>query len=149
MCIVTYISVCMYTYIYIIVRIVYICIYIYTHMCLCVCLCCNVQCDQSNGKPSLVLQQRGSFPFVCTAAPKKGSSRCFPVSGPHDVFAHPQVHRWSWAVRRIFLKQDLKPPRHRLQEFLSPTPAGWWFGTCFIFPYMGIIIPIDSYFSEG
>ena len=33
-------------------------------------------------------------------------------------------------------------------------PTGWWFGTLFFcFPYIGIIgnliIPIDSYFSEG
>ena len=28
--------------------------------------------------------------------------------------------------------------------------SGWWFGTFFIFPYIGfLIIPIDSYFSEG
>ena len=28
--------------------------------------------------------------------------------------------------------------------------TGWWFGTFFIFPYIGnVIIPIDSYFSEG
>ena len=30
--------------------------------------------------------------------------------------------------------------------------TGWWFGTCFIFPYIGIfIIPTDElhHFSEG
>ena len=27
--------------------------------------------------------------------------------------------------------------------------TGWWFGTFFIFHILGIIIPIDSYFSEG
>ena len=33
---------------------------------------------------------------------------------------------------------------------MRPTKTGWWFGTCFIFPYIGLlIIPIDSYFSEG
>ena len=31
-----------------------------------------------------------------------------------------------------------------------PSMSGWWFGTFFIFPYIGnVIIPIDSYFSEG
>ena len=30
------------------------------------------------------------------------------------------------------------------------TDPGWWFGTFFIFPYIwNVIIPIDSYFSEG
>ena len=31
-----------------------------------------------------------------------------------------------------------------------PNTSGWWFGTFFIFPYIwNVIIPIDSYFSEG
>ena len=36
-------------------------------------------------------------------------------------------------------------------NFTFITIIGWWFGTCFIFPYVGtVIIPSDfhSYFSE-
>ena len=34
--------------------------------------------------------------------------------------------------------------------FMGIYDTGWWFGTCFIFPYIGnFIIPTDSYFSEG
>ena len=31
----------------------------------------------------------------------------------------------------------------------TPAVTGWWFGTFFIFPYIGnVIIPLDSYVSE-
>ena len=29
------------------------------------------------------------------------------------------------------------------------TLAAWWFGTCFVSIQLGIVIPTDSYFSEG
>ena len=32
---------------------------------------------------------------------------------------------------------------------LPMTFSGWWFGTFFTFHILGIVIPIDSYFSEG
>ena len=33
---------------------------------------------------------------------------------------------------------------------ITQTKSGWWFGTFFlIFHIVGIIIPIDEYFSEG
>ena len=32
---------------------------------------------------------------------------------------------------------------------ISEITAGWWFGTCFIFPYLGnFIIPIDAHIVQ-
>ena len=44
-----------------------------------------------------------------------------------------------------------KPALFVFSSMTIPTPtSGWWFGTFFMFPYiLGIIIPFDSYFSEG
>ena len=34
-------------------------------------------------------------------------------------------------------------------DFIKLYPPGWWFGTFFIFPYIGnVIIPNDQYFSD-
>jgi hypothetical protein len=46
------------------------------------------------------------------------------------------------------------PGQHKARlndmERTSTSMTGWWFGTFFIFPYIGtVIIPTDSYFSEG
>ena len=32
---------------------------------------------------------------------------------------------------------------------LKPIQSDWWFGTCFIFHILGIIIPIDFFFRRG
>ena len=40
--------------------------------------------------------------------------------------------------------------RANIGDNLQQIFAGWWFGTCFIFSYIGnFIIPTDYYFSEG
>ena len=48
----------------------------------------------------------------------------------------------SWGARR---------PNFRLggQDDQQDMWAGWWFGTFFFSHILGIIIPIDSYFSQG
>ena len=57
-------------------------------------------------------------------------------------------HPWDgqkWTESAMIFCQQL-PPTNRHSLF-----SGWWFGTCFMFPYIGnVIIPIDVHiFSEG
>ena len=43
-----------------------------------------------------------------------------------------------------------KTKKKKTCVFGQALKSGWWFGTFYIFAYIGnFIIPIDSYFSEG
>ena len=57
-----------------------------------------------------------------------------------------------WMIQVLvcqFLVESLGGPQ-MLGRKCRTQITGWWFGTCFIFPYIGLlIIPNDSYFSEG
>ena len=69
--------------------------------------------------------------------------------------AHCFFFTLPWKIYRTWcIKHSLPASSHRSQlvsNSRSQTNSGWWFGTCFIFPYIGLlIIPIDFHiFSEG
>ena len=67
-----------------------------------------------------------------------------PVCLPDVVFAF--LNQGHIIVRTKLSECEIHLfPTARIAYVVNPLLAGWWFGTCFIFPYIGnVIIPIDE-----
>ena len=89
-----------------------------------------------------------SSPFLCRhAIPWRRRRRRL---SPHSVGMRP-VGQQQFANFRSGAVADLASWKMRDVDLIREQfEAGWWFGTCFIFPYIGnVIIPTDWYFFQG